>query len=61
MDILAINRYFAWYSDAGHLEVITKSMILDIENWARTFKKPIMIAEYGADTVVGLHHVSLNF
>jgi beta-glucuronidase len=55
VDILAINRYFSWYSDTGHTEVIRESMILDVENWVRTFNKPIMVSEYGADTITGMH------
>ncbi|CAG7730154.1 unnamed protein product, partial [Allacma fusca] len=55
VDILAINRYFSWYSDTGHTEVIRESITLDIENWVRTHKKPIMVAEYGADTIAGFH------
>ncbi|CAG7820707.1 unnamed protein product [Allacma fusca] len=30
-------------------------MILEVENWLRTYKKPILVAEYGADTIAGLH------
>jgi len=55
VDILSINRYFSWYSDPGHTEVIEKSVILDVQNWIKTFNRPIMVAEYGADTVAGLH------
>ena len=57
VDILCINRYFSWYSDAGHTEVIAESMTLDVENWIRKFNKPLIVAEYGADTVAGLHMV----
>ncbi|CAG7830199.1 unnamed protein product [Allacma fusca] len=55
VDILAINRYFSWYSDTGHTEVIQESITLDVENWVRTHKKPIIVAEYGADTIAGFH------
>lgn len=55
VDILSVNRYFSWYSDPGHTEVIAESMRLDVENWVRKFDKPLIITEYGADTVAGLH------
>ncbi|CAG7834532.1 unnamed protein product, partial [Allacma fusca] len=55
VDILSINRYFSWYSDPGHTEVIRESMILDVENWVKTHNKPVLITEYGADTIPGLH------
>ena len=32
----------------------------DLDNWFNEFKKPLMITEYGADTVPGLHTVSYN-
>ncbi|ODM98568.1 Beta-glucuronidase [Orchesella cincta] len=54
-DIICINRYYAWYSDTGHTEVITASMIQDVHNWINKFHRPLIIAEYGADTVAGLH------
>jgi len=58
-DIICINRYYAWYSDTGYTEVITASMVQDVHNWIAKFNRPLIVAEYGADTVAGLHSVSI--
>lgn len=50
-----INRYNSWYADSGHLEVIEFQFRKDLLDWHRRFKKPIMLTEYGADTIEGFH------
>jgi beta-glucuronidase len=35
--------------------VITNSIIIDVKNWVKKFKRPLIISEYGSDTVAGLH------
>ncbi|XP_076452855.1 beta-glucuronidase-like [Babylonia areolata] len=55
VDVISINRYYGWYSDTGHTEVIHLQLTYDLNGWRSKHKKPIMITEYGADTIVGLH------
>lgn len=55
VDLIMINRYFAWYTNTGQLDIISLSLEQDLMAWRRAFGKPIMIAEYGADAVAGLH------
>lgn len=55
VDILCINRYYSWYYDAGHLETIAEAVIIDVENWVKKYPRPLIVAEYGSDTVAGLH------
>lgn len=54
-DFVSINRYHGWYEQAGRLdlgcEVLDKSLDICYE----TFKKPVLIAEFGADAVAGMH------
>ena len=57
MDVLCVNHYYGWYSDTGHTEVIKAQMTLDLTSWHAKFKKPVIVTEYGADTVAGLHQV----
>ena len=52
-------RYFGWYSDTGHTELITRQTVNDLRHWHNVRKKPMVITEYGADTVAGLHQVSI--
>jgi len=54
-DVIAINRYFAWYSDTGHTELIKEKLFSDLSHWRNARGKPVMLTEYGADTVAGLH------
>lgn len=53
---LWIHRYYAWYSDSGQLEVIPYQLDADLQGFWAKYKKPIIVSEYGADTVPGLHH-----
>ncbi|XP_074640539.1 beta-glucuronidase-like [Tubulanus polymorphus] len=55
VDVVCINYYFGWYSDVGHTEVIQRHLNYLLTQWFDRFKKPIIITEYGADTIVGLH------
>ena len=56
-DVVCINRYYAWYHDPGHLEIIQRQFETDLNNWYDAFKKPVLQTEYGADTIPGLHRV----
>lgn len=58
MDIICVNSYLSWYHDFGHLEAIQLQLATQFENWYRKYQKPIIQSEYGADAIVGLHHVS---
>ncbi|BES95793.1 beta-glucuronidase [Nesidiocoris tenuis] len=55
MDIIGFNRYNGWYSDPGEVEVIQPSLEREVENWHQLHNKPVMMLEYGADTMPGLH------
>lgn len=59
MDVICVNSYFSWYHDPGHLEVIPLQLTAQFENWHKTYQKPIIQSEYGADSVPGLHSVSV--
>lgn len=58
MDIISFNRYNAWYSNPGRLNMITNRVISEAQAWHDKYNKPVMILEYGADTMQGLHEVS---
>ena len=54
-DVIGLNRYFAWYSEFGELDVIEERIKKDFNAYYEKFKKPIMLTEFGADTIAGLH------
>ncbi|GAB2844680.1 beta-glucuronidase [Actinocorallia aurea] len=56
-DVISINRYYGWYVATGDLETAEVYLEKDLRGWAERFRKPIMMAEYGADTLPGLHSV----
>jgi beta-glucuronidase len=58
LDVIMVNRYYGWYSDTGYPQAIQKMVVKDFDIWFQSHKKPVMISEYGADTVAGLHMVN---
>ncbi|KAL4865432.1 hypothetical protein BDV12DRAFT_200172 [Aspergillus spectabilis] len=57
-DVLCLNRYFGWYSFTGDLEEGEAHLEAELLGWNETYpEKPIIISEYGADTLAGLHSV----
>lgn len=56
-DIICINRYFSWYSDSGHTDLITYQMANEVKAWHRKFNRPVLVTEYGADSYPGVHTV----
>ncbi|KAL3858069.1 hypothetical protein ACJMK2_012684 [Sinanodonta woodiana] len=55
VDIILVNRYYGWYSDTGHTELIQRQLEYDFRQWHQKYAKPMILSEYGADTVPGLH------
>ncbi|ABW02212.1 glycoside hydrolase family 2 TIM barrel-domain containing protein [Caldivirga maquilingensis] len=56
-DAVALNIYFGWYSDTGDVETgVAKAVKLIEEVHSRYPDKPIIITEFGAEGVTGLHH-----
>lgn len=54
MDIVFFNRYYGWYNLSGDLETAKYAMRMELDWWADK-GKPMVIGEYGADTIAGLH------
>ena len=56
-DMICVNRYFGWYSQFGRIDQIPSLVTEELANWRQRFpNKPILMSEYGADTVPGLHN-----
>ena len=54
MDIVFINRYYGWYNLSGDLETAKYAFRMELDWWADK-NKPMVLSEYGADTIAGLH------
>lgn len=59
MDVICMNRYYGWYIFPGNLDAAKQALTHEMEYW-KTKDKPVIITEYGADTVPGLHDASAN-
>jgi len=57
VDVICINRYYGWYSDIGHLQTISYKLSIELREWYERYRRPVIVTEYGADTVAGLHAV----
>ena len=53
-DVLMLNRYYGWYVNTGDLANAEIAWTAELEGWASE-GKPIVITEYGADTLAGNH------
>lgn len=54
MDVVLINRYYGWYNLSGDLEAAKFAFRKELDWWEEQHK-PVILSEYGADTIAGLH------
>jgi beta-glucuronidase len=52
-----LNRYYGWYIHTGDLPAAERALERELNAWAATYAKPIIMSEYGADAIAGLHNV----
>ncbi|HZG86056.1 beta-glucuronidase [Paenibacillus sp.] len=58
VDVICLNRYYGWYALGGEFEMAKMALRKELNGWIqRCPGKPIMMTEYGADTIAGLHDV----
>jgi beta-glucuronidase len=55
VDVVCINRYWGWYTQPGQPEVGASLLEQELDGLFQTLHKPIIITEFGADTVAGMH------
>lgn len=54
-DIIGVNKYNAWYIEHGNLDCIHESLTRELTQWYEVYHKPLIITEFGADTIEGNH------
>ncbi|MEZ4863017.1 MAG: beta-glucuronidase [Caldilineaceae bacterium] len=54
-DVALINRYWGWYTQGGRLEQGRAGLENELDTLHAALGKPIVISEFGADTVAGMH------
>ncbi|WP_287812008.1 beta-glucuronidase [Pseudomonas sp.] len=58
-DVLCLNRYFGWYSETGgDIRWAEQALEQELHQWIEKHDMPIMMTEYGGDTLSGLHAVT---
>ena len=55
-DVIMLNRYYGWYSQNADLVAAEIVLREELEGWQKE-GKPIIMTEYGTDTMNGLHAV----
>ena len=55
-DLIMINRYYGWYVEPGDLKAAERGLEEELLAWA-SHEKPIIMTEYGADAMPGLHTI----
>jgi beta-glucuronidase len=54
-DVICINRYWGWYVNGGELDKGLANLEQELDATWETFRKPIIVTEFGADTMAGMH------
>ena len=56
-DVICLNRYYGWYVNTGDLASAEAALQAELEKWAEKYARPLIMTEYGADTMPGIHSV----
>ena len=54
-DVACLNRYYGWYSQSGQLDEGQEMLEEELDALYAQLGKPMMVTEFGADTIAGNH------
>lgn len=54
-DVVCLNRYWGWYYQGRQLDIGCERLSAEIDELHAKFPKPLLLTEFGADTVPGHH------
>ncbi len=54
-DVICMNRYWGWYVLGGEMGKALASLENELDSVWKKWKKPIIMTEFGADTMAGMH------
>ncbi len=57
VDVICLNRYWGWYEDHADLDNARLHLEAELKGWTEKYNVPIVITEYGADTLAGGHSI----
>ena len=55
LDVICLNRYLGWYSQPGQIEKGCELLAAELDALYERYEKPIILAEFGTDTLPGSH------
>jgi beta-glucuronidase len=55
VDVICLNRYLGWYFRSGDIVAAEITLEDELRRWLGRYGKPVLITEFGADAVAGLH------
>lgn len=56
-DVICLNRYYGWYVNTGDLASAEQALEKELLLWQETYARPLIMTEYGGDTMPGVHSV----
>ena len=56
-DVICLNRYVSWYFCSGDIEAVPKLLGEELQRYHDKYNMPILLSEFGADTIEGAHHL----
>ena len=54
-DVVFINRYWGWYTQPGQLNEGAQVLANELDQLYEELGKPMVVSEFGADTIPGMH------
>lgn len=54
-DMVCINKYYGWYLGPGQVDASLDEFKACLNRFYDAFKKPVLLAEFGADAIAGMH------
>jgi beta-glucuronidase len=54
-DVICMNRYWGWYVLGGELDKARAALEQELDQVWEQWQKPIIMTEFGADTMAGMH------
>jgi beta-glucuronidase len=56
-DLVCLNRYEGWYTEPGRIPEGVAKLSRELDELHEAFGKPVIMTEFGADTIAGSHAV----
>jgi beta-glucuronidase len=54
-DVICMNRYWGWYVLGGEMDKALVALEQELDAAWDTWRKPVILTEFGADTLAGMH------